>query len=235
MHKQEFDSATATAYAAAKHILFCLLWIHHLDNFNISSNFCPFFETLTSRQLQHDTTIPALLSGLYHPKQQFCKMSVFLIIVKGQRNVTTISFLRHNRYMKHTLNILSTEPINIFGWPLFLPVCIARDYYSLWTENRMIQIISTAKEHNIAIEINDMAHTPHEKFIYMAKEQGLKFTFGSDSRNSNAGRLEYCKAIAKKCNLKEEDFYIPETFSNKWSVYEKKNIRINHTLVGIKY
>jgi len=79
----------------------------------------------------------------------------------------------------------------------------------------MIQIISTAKEHNIAIEINDMAHTPHEKFIYMAKEQGLKFTFGSDSRNSNAGRLEYCKAIAKKCNLKEEDFYIPETFSNK--------------------
>ncbi len=112
-------------------------------------------------------------------------------------------------YMKHSLNILQTEPINIFGWPLFLPVCIARDYYTLWTEKRMQQIISAAKARNIALEINDMAHTPHEKFILMAKEQGLKFTFGSDSRNSNAGRLAYCKAVAKKCNLKEDDFYVP--------------------------
>jgi histidinol phosphatase-like PHP family hydrolase len=113
------------------------------------------------------------------------------------------------RYMAHTLNILKNEPINIFAWPLFLPVCIARDYYTLWTEKRMSQIISAAKARNIAIEINDMAHTPHDKFINMAKEQGLKFTFGSDSRNSNAGRLEYCKAVAKKCKLKAEDFFIP--------------------------
>lgn len=114
------------------------------------------------------------------------------------------------RYMEHSLNILRTEPIKIFGWPLFLPVCIARDYYTLWTEKRMQQIISAAKARNIAIEINDMAHTPHDKFILMAKEQGLKFTFGSDSRNSNAGRLEYCKSVAKKCQLKKEDFYIPD-------------------------
>ena len=54
-----------------------------------------------------------------------------------------------------------------------------------------------------------MAHTPHEEFILMAKEQGLKFTFGSDARNQNAGRLAYCKAIAKKCKLTKEDFYVP--------------------------
>jgi len=113
------------------------------------------------------------------------------------------------QYMKHNLNILNNEPINIFGWPLFLPVCIARDYYTLWTKERMQQIISAARARNIAIEINDMAHTPHDEFIRMAKEQGLKFTFGSDSRNSNAGRLAYCKAVAKKCNLQPEDFYVP--------------------------
>lgn len=113
------------------------------------------------------------------------------------------------KYMEHSLNILNKEPINIFGWPLFLPVCIARDYYTLWTEERMQQILSAARARNIAIEINDMAHTPHEKFILMAKEQGLKFTFGSDSRNQNAGRLSYCKAVAKKCNLKASDFYVP--------------------------
>jgi histidinol phosphatase-like PHP family hydrolase len=113
------------------------------------------------------------------------------------------------RYMAYSMKILNNEPINIFAWPLFLPVCIARDYYTLWTEERMKQIISAARKRNIAVEINDMSHTPHEKFIHMAKDQGLKFTFGSDSRNQNAGRLAYCKAAAKKCNLKKEDFYIP--------------------------
>lgn len=115
------------------------------------------------------------------------------------------------QYMAHAMDILNNEPINIFSWPLFLPVCIARDYYTLWTDERMQQIISAARKKNIAIEINDMAHTPHEKFIHMAKDQGLKFTFGSDSRNQNAGRLVYSKAVAKKCNLKKTDFYIPES------------------------
>jgi histidinol phosphatase-like PHP family hydrolase len=119
------------------------------------------------------------------------------------------------RYMKYTMDILTGEPIDIFGWPLFLPVCIARDYYTLWTEERMQQIISAAKKRNIAIEINDMSHTPHEKFIRMAREQGLKFTFGSDSRNQNAGRLAYCRDIAQKCGLTAEDFYIPDKVIGK--------------------
>jgi histidinol phosphatase-like PHP family hydrolase len=119
------------------------------------------------------------------------------------------------RYMAYTMEIFNKEPINIFGWPLFLPVCIARDYYTLWTEERMQQIISAAKKRNIAIEINDMAHTPHEKFILMAKAQGLKFTFGSDARNQIAGRLVYCKEIAKKCNLTREDFYFPKRILGK--------------------
>jgi histidinol phosphatase-like PHP family hydrolase len=119
----------------------------------------------------------------------------------------TADFMK--RYMDYTLEILNNEPINIFGWPLFLPVCIARDYYKIWTDELMQQIIDAAKKRNIAIEINDMSHTPHEEFILKAKAQGIKFTFGSDSRNQNVGRLSYCKQIAKKCNLTKDDFYIP--------------------------
>jgi len=111
--------------------------------------------------------------------------------------------------MEYSLQILNEEPVQIFAWPLFLPVCIARDYYKLWTDDRMQQLISAAKKRNIAFEINDMSHTPHERFINIAKEQGLKFTFGSDSRNNNAGRLAYATSVAKKCNLKESDFFIP--------------------------
>ena len=62
--------------------------------------------------------------------------------------------------------------------------------------------------------INDLARIPHEKFINMAKEQGLKFTFGSDTRDIKTGRLDYCKNIAKKCNLKREDFFIPKRVLN---------------------
>jgi hypothetical protein len=54
-----------------------------------------------------------------------------------------------------------------------------------------------------------MAHTPHEKFILMAKKEGLKFTFGSDTRDVKAGRLDYCRFIAAKCDLTREDFFIP--------------------------
>ena len=113
------------------------------------------------------------------------------------------------KYMEYSMNILNNEPINIFGWPLFLPVCIARDYYTLWTKKRMEQLITAAKARNIALEINDMSHTPHDKFILMAKEAGLKFTFGSDARTPIAGRLDYCKSVAKKCGLKADDFYVP--------------------------
>ena len=38
----------------------------------------------------------------------------------------------------------------------------------------------------------------------------MKFTFGSDSRNQIAGRLDYCKYIAKKCGLEKEDFFVPK-------------------------
>jgi hypothetical protein len=114
------------------------------------------------------------------------------------------------RYMDYAMEVLYNEPVDVFAWPLFLPVCIARDYYSLWTDERMQQIITAAKSRNIAIEINDMAHTPHMEFIENAKAQGLKFTFGSDCRNDNAGRLAYCRRIAQQCNLQPEDFYLPE-------------------------
>jgi histidinol phosphatase-like PHP family hydrolase len=113
------------------------------------------------------------------------------------------------RYMAHCLHVLNREPIQIFGWPLFLPVCIARDYYTLWTQERMQAIVSAAKARNIALEINDMSHTPDERFILMAREQGLKFTFGSDARNADAGRLSYCKSVAHRCGLTTADFYVP--------------------------
>lgn len=114
------------------------------------------------------------------------------------------------RYMNHCLNILNHEPISIFGWPLSLPSCIGRDYYKVWTPERNQALISAAKARNIAIEINDMARVPDEDFIRSAKAQGLKFSFGTDSRTpAGAGRLTYGKLIVKSCGLTLEDLFVP--------------------------
>ncbi len=114
------------------------------------------------------------------------------------------------RYMKHCMNILHNEPIHIFSWPLSIPACIGRDYYKVWTPERKQAIISAAKERKIAIEINDMWHIPDEEFIVEAKKQGLKFTFGTDSRDpAAAGRLTYGMKMLKKCGITQEDLFIP--------------------------
>lgn len=115
------------------------------------------------------------------------------------------------RNMEHYMNILTgSEPINIFACPLFLPASIEREYHRLWTKKRMQQIIDAARARNIAIEINDLVRVPHEEFILMAKRAGLKFTFGSDTRDQKTGRLDYCKYIASKCGLTQNDFYTPD-------------------------
>ena len=116
-----------------------------------------------------------------------------------------------NRNVEWYLKILNHEedPLDILGWPLFLPPSIRREYYMLWTQERMEQIIEAARINRIALEINDLAHTPHAEFILKAKKAGVKFTFGSDTGDYRSFRLDYCKEVATLCNLTEEDFFIP--------------------------
>ena len=70
-------------------------------------------------------------------------------------------------------------------------------------------VIEAVRQRGIAIEINDLARTPHAEFILKAKQAGVKFTFGSDTRDHRTFRLDYCKQIASLCGLTEADFYIP--------------------------
>lgn len=146
------------------------------------------------------------------------------IVTNGNGYGETIMLWEYNAYiddpnefmkrnMQHYMDILTgSEPLDIFACPLFLPCCIQREYDILWTKKRLQQIIDAAHSRDIAIEINDTAHVPHEDFIIMAKKAGLKFVFGSDSRNHTVGRLDYCKRIAQRCNLTEKDFFVPKRY-----------------------
>jgi len=113
-------------------------------------------------------------------------------------------------YMKFIEQVLTTEPIDVFGWPTFLPVPIARQYTQLWTRPRVDRIIELAQARKIAIEINEVAHVPDENFILAAKRAGLKFTFGTDSRNQHAAHFYYCYQMAEKCGLTEADMFVPK-------------------------
>ena len=112
------------------------------------------------------------------------------------------------RYMQFIEQIMTTEPINIVGWPTFLPVPIARQYAELWTTQRVDHIIDMARQRKLAIEINEVAHVPDEKFITRAKKAGLKFTFGTDSRNQHATHFYYCYQIAQRCSLTAENMFV---------------------------
>jgi hypothetical protein len=110
-------------------------------------------------------------------------------------------------YVDHIARILSEEPIDIFARPTYLPINFARHYDQIWTGDRMLTIIELAKERDIALEISENVRVPSPEFVRLAKAAGLKFTFGTNARNDNAGNFTYCIQVARECELTEADMW----------------------------
>ncbi len=108
-----------------------------------------------------------------------------------------------------TVKILSTEPINIYVNPTFLPASIAAEYDRLWTEGRMKKVVAAAAEHGIAIEINSRYKLPSPAFLKLAKAAGCKFTFGTNNGDRDVGRLDYSFQMVREIGLKWEDIWVP--------------------------
>lgn len=108
-----------------------------------------------------------------------------------------------------TVKILSTEPIDIFVNPTFLPESIARDYDQLWTEARMKKVIAAAASRGIAIEISSRYRLPSLAFLKLAKAAGCKFTFGTNNADRDVGRLDYSFQMVHQLGLKWQDIWVP--------------------------
>jgi histidinol phosphatase-like PHP family hydrolase len=119
------------------------------------------------------------------------------------------------RYVDFNLQILSSEPIDVFAWPTFLPACIADEYDALWTDERMQKIIEVAVKKDIAIELNELAKVPKINFVKKAKKAGAKFTFGTDSRSNSAGKFEYCLQLSEQGGLTVRDMFVPKPNGKK--------------------
>ena len=74
----------------------------------------------------------------------------------------------------------------------------------------MKSLIDAAIKNNVAIEINSIFKIPNARFIKMAKAEGARFTFGSNTHGLGAGDITWSINMAKECGLTKEDFFIPK-------------------------
>ncbi len=120
-----------------------------------------------------------------------------------------------DRYVDFNVQVISNEPIDIFANPTFLPEAIANEYEALWTKERMKKMIDAAVKYDVAIEINSRFNIPSLAFVRMARDAGVKFSFGSNNRNADVGKLDYSVKIAKECGLTRPDMFTPQPADEK--------------------
>ena len=111
--------------------------------------------------------------------------------------------------VEQTVKILTNEPADIFANPTYIPEDMQQDYEKYWTNERINRVLDVLQKHDIALEINPRYKIPSLKIIRMAKERGLKFTFGTNNVDANFGKLEYCIEAIEQCGITAEDIWFP--------------------------
>lgn len=118
--------------------------------------------------------------------------------------------------VERTESILRNEPIDIYVNPTFLPAVISSDYEKLWTDARIRRVVTAAKAGQVAIEINNRYQIPSERFLRIAKDEGIHFTCGTNNGGADdLGRMEYCLEMIDKLDLKWQHFWVPGIYGEK--------------------
>jgi histidinol phosphatase-like PHP family hydrolase len=114
-----------------------------------------------------------------------------------------------DRYAEFHQEIMGGEPIDILANTSWLPASILKEYDVLWTPKRMQKVIDAAVKYKVALEISSSLKLPHEGFLKLAKEAGVRFSFGSNIRGPEVGKLDYCIEMAKKLGLTGKQMFMP--------------------------
>ena len=110
-----------------------------------------------------------------------------------------------------TVAIISSEPIDLYVNPTYVPDELNDRYDDLWTEARMDRVIQALVENDVAMELNDRRKIPSPAFIKRAKAGGVKFTFGTNNGGGDdLGKLAWCIEMVEECGLQPADMWIPE-------------------------
>ena len=114
-----------------------------------------------------------------------------------------------DRYVDWHLEIIEKQPIDLLANVSWLPGPLSAEYDTYWTAARMKKVIAAFVDNKVAMEISSNFRLPKLKFLQAAKEAGVKFTFGSNGRYPNMGRLDYSIAMARELGLKATDMWTP--------------------------
>lgn len=114
-----------------------------------------------------------------------------------------------DRYVQWYVDIMAKQPIDIMANATWLPAGLGEQWDHYWTPPRMQQVIDAAVQYGVAIEISSSLRLPKRTFLALAKAAGVKFSFGSNGRYPNMGKLDYSLQMAKELDLKPSDLYTP--------------------------
>lgn len=115
-----------------------------------------------------------------------------------------------DRYVEWHVHLLESCPIDIFANITWLPQPLMADYDALWTPARMKRLIGALVSRGAAVEINSKLSLPRMPFLEMAKASRAKFSFGSNGRYPEMGKIDYSITAAKSLGLKASDLFRPE-------------------------
>jgi len=114
-----------------------------------------------------------------------------------------------DRFVDWHAAIMAREPFDILANVSWLPSGMLEQWELYWTPPRMKKVIDAAVEYGIALEISSSYKLPRLPFLTLAKAAGAKFSFGSNGRYPNMGKLDYCLQMAKELDLKPADMFAP--------------------------
>ena len=120
-----------------------------------------------------------------------------------------------DRYADWHVEIMATEPLDIFANLTWLPSALLGEYDALWTPARMEKVIGAAVKYGVALEISSSVKAPRIQFLQLAKAAGVKFSLGSNGRYPNMGKLDYSLAMVHSLGLKKSDMFTPAAAGQK--------------------
>jgi histidinol phosphatase-like PHP family hydrolase len=119
------------------------------------------------------------------------------------------------RYVAFHVEIMKREPVDILANPTFLPACLETRFDELWTPARMKAVIDAAAKYRVAIEINSRYKLPRRPFLKMARQAGVRFSFGSNWHGPEVGNIGYGLEVARELGLTRKHMFTPAAPGSK--------------------
>ncbi len=114
-----------------------------------------------------------------------------------------------DRYVDWYVQVVAKQPIDILANVSWLPEPLMPDYDTYWTTSRIQKVVDACLKYKVAMEISSSYKLPRLPMLKLAREAGLKFTFGSNGRYPKMGILDHSIAMAKELKLTAADMFTP--------------------------